>query len=333
MRQKLRTSIPAAIGILVLILDTRTALNGAYQGLELCIRTVIPSLLPFFVLSTVLTSALIGEKISFLRPLGRLMGVDYGAESLILVGMLGGYPAGAQSVSQAYRNGSISKQAAQRMVAFCNLAGPAFLFGIVSGKFSENSAAWKLWGIHLLSAILVAMLLSGKSSNQAALKTGKLITLPEALHRSLKTMALVCGWIILFRVILAFLSLWFLWMLPIPAQVALTGLLELSNGCCDLGRIDNEPLRFVIAAGLLSFGGLCVSMQTASVSQGLSTKNYFIGKALQTLLSVLFAAIVQIQQLHFSAIFWISLVVLIGLLVNFLHKKQKRYSISKPIGV
>lgn len=333
MRQKLRTSIPAAIGILVLILDTRTALNGAYQGLELCIRTVIPSLLPFFVLSTVLTSALIGEKISFLRPLGRLMGVDYGAESLILVGMLGGYPAGAQSVSQAYRNGSISKQAAQRMVAFCNLAGPAFLFGIVSGKFSENSAAWKLWGIHLLSAILVAMLLSGKSSNQAALKTGKLITLPEALHRSLNTMALVCGWIILFRVILAFLSLWFLWMLPIPAQVALTGLLELSNGCCDLGRIDNEPLRFVIAAGLLSFGGLCVSMQTASVSQGLSTKNYFIGKALQTLLSVLFAAIVQIQQLHFSAIFWISLVVLIGLLVNFLHKKQKRYSISKPIGV
>ena len=333
MTQKLRTSIPAAIGILVLILDTRTALNGAYQGLELCIRTVIPSLLPFFVLSTVLTSALIGEKISFLRPLGRLMGVDYGAESLILVGMLGGYPAGAQSVSQAYRSGSISKQAAQRMVAFCNLAGPAFLFGIVSGKFAENAAAWKLWGIHLLSAILVAMLLPGKSSNKAALKTGKLITLPEALHRSLKTMALVCGWIILFRVILAFLSLWFLWLLPIPAQVALTGLLELSNGCCDLGRIDNEPLRFVIAAGLLSFGGLCVSMQTASVSQGLSMKNYFIGKALQTLLSVLFAAIVQIQQVHFSAIFWISLVVLIGLLVNFLHKKQKRYSISKPIGV
>ena len=333
MRQKLRTSIPAAIGILVLILDTRTALNGAYQGLELCIRTVIPSLLPFFVLSTVLTSALIGEKISFLRPLGRLMGVDHGAESLILVGMLGGYPAGAQSVSQAYRNGSISKQAAQRMVAFCNLAGPAFLFGIVAGKFSENSAAWKLWGIHLLSAILVAMLLPGRSGNQSTLNTGKLIALPEALHRSLKTMALVCGWIILFRVILAFLSLWFLWMLPIPAQVALTGLLELSNGCCDLGRIENEPLRFVIAAGLLSFGGLCVSMQTASVSQGLSMKKYFIGKALQTLLSVLFAAIVQIQQLHFSAIFWISLVVLIGLLVNFLHKKQKRYSISKPIGV
>ena len=333
MTQKLRTSIPAAIGILVLILDTRTALNGAYQGLELCIRTVIPSLLPFFVLSTVLTSALIGEKISFLRPLGRLMGVDYGAESLILVGMLGGYPAGAQSVSQAYRNGSISKQAAQRMVAFCNLAGPAFLFGIVAGKFTENAAAWKLWGIHLLSAILVAMLLSGKSSNQAALKTGKLITLTEALHRSLKTMALVCGWIILFRVILAFLSLWFMWMLPIPAQVALTGLLELSNGCCDLGRIDNEPLRFVVAAGLLSFGGLCVSMQTASVSQGLSMKDYFISKALQTLISVLFAAILQIQQVHFSAIFWISLVVLIGLLVNFLHKKQKRYSISKPIGV
>ena len=296
-------------------------------------RTVIPSLLPFFVLSTVLTSALIGEKIPFLRPLGRLMGVDHGAESLILVGMLGGYPAGAQSVSQAYRSGSISKQAAQRMVAFCNLAGPPFLFGIVAGKFTQNAAAWKLWGIHLMSAMLIAMLHSGKSSNQAALKPGKLITLPEALHRSLKTMALVCGWIILFRVILAFLSLWFLWLLPTPAQVALTGLLELSNGCCDLGRIDNEALRFVIAAGLLSFGGLCVSMQTASVCQGLSMKYYFISKALQTLFSILLAAIVQIKQIHFSAIFWISLMILIALLINILHKKQKRYSISQPFGI
>ena len=38
----------AALGMLVLILDSKTALAGAREGIDLCIRTVIPSLFPFF---------------------------------------------------------------------------------------------------------------------------------------------------------------------------------------------------------------------------------------------------------------------------------------------
>ena len=46
--------------MLALILDGRTAIDGARQGIELCLRTVIPSLFPFFVLSILLTSSLLG---------------------------------------------------------------------------------------------------------------------------------------------------------------------------------------------------------------------------------------------------------------------------------
>ena len=34
------------IGMLAMILDSRTALQGASQGVELCLTAVIPSLLP-----------------------------------------------------------------------------------------------------------------------------------------------------------------------------------------------------------------------------------------------------------------------------------------------
>lgn len=333
MMRKLRTGIPAAIGLLILILDTKTALIGASRGLEQCLRTVIPSLLPFFVLSILLTSVMVGENIHFLRPLGKLLGVNRGTESLVLVGMLGGYPAGAQCVAQAYRDGSVSKKNAQRMVAFCNLAGPAFIFGIISGKFDSRYAPWALWGIHILSAFFVAVLLPGRSNNAAVLRHGKPLTLSDALQRSLRIMASVCGWIILFRIILTFLELWLLWLLPVPMQVAITGILELSNGCCDLGRISNEGLRFILCSGMLAFGGICVCMQTASVTEGLSLKEYYIGKALQVLFSVLFASVIQAKYVRYPLLLWASIFIAIAVTVKFLHKEQKKSSISRLIGV
>ena len=50
-KRKWIVSLAAAAGILVLILDSRTALAGAAQGLSLCLKTVIPSLFPFIFLS------------------------------------------------------------------------------------------------------------------------------------------------------------------------------------------------------------------------------------------------------------------------------------------
>ena len=47
-------------------------------------------------------------------------------------------------------------------------------------------------------------------------------------------MATVCGWVELFRVLLAFLKRWIFWILPAAVHVAVTGILELSNGCCEL---------------------------------------------------------------------------------------------------
>ena len=65
----------------------------------------------------------------------------------------------------------------------------------------------------------------------------------------------VCGWVILFRILIAFLERWFLWLLPASVRVAVTGLLELSNGCCALAEIKDFKMRFLLCSGMLSFGG------------------------------------------------------------------------------
>lgn len=292
-RSRLYTGGAAAVGMLLLILESRTALAGAAEGLSLCIRTVIPSLFPFFVLSILLTGSLTGTNLRFLRPVGKLLGIPLGAEAILAAGFLGGYPVGAQSIAEARRRGQLTDGEARRMLAFCNNAGPAFLFGMAASLFPVARTGWILWGIHILSALLVGLLLPGGSHRTIPPSAGDPMTITAAMRRSITVMAQVCGWVVLFRVVITFLTRWFGWLLPVTGQVLLSGILELSNGCCALAEVGTLGLRFVICSGFLGFGGLCVTLQTLTVADGLDTRLYFPGKVLQTVFSVSISMLVQ----------------------------------------
>lgn len=281
----------SAIGIFLLILDAKTALSSAEDGIALCMNAVIPSLFPFFVLSAIMNSALAGTSISVLRPISRLCRIPVGAESILLLGLLGGYPVGASGIRQGYDTGVLSKKDSERMLSFCNNAGPAFVFGLLSPVLGNIGLCWALWIIHILSAILVGVLMPGGSKAHTAVQRTKTLTISQAMQIGLRNMATVCGWVILFRVILGFMTHWFLWLLPPVLQAVIAGIFELSNGCLSLVHLDNIPIRFLCAAGFLSFGGICVAMQTASVTGELSLRGYYAGKVLQTAFSLLLSAI------------------------------------------
>lgn len=291
MKTRIRTAILASACMLMLILDAKSALAGANDGIDLCIRSVIPSLFPFFVLSILLTGSLSGIAMPFLKPIAWLCCIPEGAQSLIAVGLLGGYPVGAQCVAQLYRDHQLSRQTARRLLGFCSNAGPAFLFGIVAPQFSDSRAGWILWIIHILSALLVGMILPGKEREQSQTKSSD-ITVPTALRQSVWIMAQVCGWVILFRVIIGFLENWILFILPETLQVILSGLLELTNGALRLADIQSEEIRFLAASVMLAFGGICVCMQTASAAEDLGLGMYIPGKILQAGISAVLAVFV-----------------------------------------
>ncbi len=292
-KKQIWTGIAAAAVMLVLIFDAKTALSGAQTGIDLCIRAVIPSLLPFIVLSIMINSNLTGCRLTFLQPIGNICGVPRGAEALLLLGILGGYPVGAQGVFEAYKNKHISKHDAKRLLGFCSNAGPAFIFGMMGGLFAKQTTTWVLWGIHIVSAIIVGCILPQKSSEHCRMPNQQALTVTQALEKGTKTMAIICAWIIMFRILIAFFRRWFLWFLPEHLQIWLIALTELSNGCFELYSITSQGLRFIMCAGALAFGGMCVYMQTLSVTGNLYCGLYFPGKVLQTCISIMAAIIVQ----------------------------------------
>lgn len=316
-----------------LIIDTRTALAGAGDGLQLCLRTVIPSLFPFLVLSNILVSALQGSRLSHgLRWLAKLCGTPEGTESILLVGFLSGYPVGAQSAAQAYRDGSITKQTAQRMLGFCSNAGPSFLFGIAASLFSSAGLAWLLWGVHILCAISIAVLLPGRCQETGSyVPQQSSVGWIEAMNRGVRSMASVCGWVILFRVVISFLDRWFLCLLPEYLAAAFAGMLEMTNGCVQLSEISSIGLRFCLCSAFLGFGGICIVLQTASVTKELGTGLYFPGKVAHGLLSFLLSYMIQLLFFPAAAQFRMDallFLLFLGCLAGFLTflQKSKKYS-------
>ena len=177
---------------------------------------------------------------------------------------------------------------------------------MLSQLFENPVVIWLLWGIHITSGLLVGLILPGEANNCCAIDKTVPVSLPKAMQNATKVLMFVCGWVITFRIILAFSDRWFLWRFPLDLRVLFYGLLELANGCVMLSKIPLAGLRFLMASFMLSFGGLCVGMQTISATEGLGSGYYFPGKVLQALFSVLISYCLQIFLFTSSELFLVN---------------------------
>lgn len=295
----LRQIFPAALsflGLLALILDAETAVRAAGEGLTMCLQTVVPSLFPFLVASRLFAgSAAAGWCARVLGPvMGPVFGLPPQCAPALVLGAVSGYPVGAQTAAGLYAQGRLDRQSSERLLSFCSNAGPAFLFGMVGGLLGGVRISAILYVIHLISAILTGIVLKPRRGCRCPERvvcgpTGGKTDLTTAVSGGVRTMGLICGYIVLFRVISAFLEkalgLW----LPPMGQALLAGFLELAGGCCRLPPIESAGIRYCMASGFLAFGGLCVFLQTLSVIRpaGLTGRYYLFGKMIQSAIAVL----------------------------------------------
>ena len=132
-------------GLLVWFLaDAGAVRDSVAEALALCARSVVPSLFPFLVASSALLALGFGELAApwlagLMEPLFRVPGA--GSAALVL-GLVGGYPIGAKTAADLYRENLVSREEAERLLAFCNNSGPAFILGVVgAGVFASSRSA------------------------------------------------------------------------------------------------------------------------------------------------------------------------------------------------
>lgn len=298
--KKFRAALPAlalAAAFAALLRFPQEASAAVTEGLRLSVSVLIPSLFPFFICVN-LTSALglTGVLARVFAPVMRRMFHVSGAGcTAVLCGAAGGYPSGAQCVAALYREGQLSRAEAEYLLLFCNNAGPAFLFGAVGTVLGIGmTGCLLLWGIHLLSALVIGLVNRPKEAPNAALppiqRASASGAVVEAVRSAGQAVLQITMFVAAFSVLARLLTLASAHILPDGACTVLTGMLELSGGIAALAAMPIAlRWKLALASFFLGFGGLCVWMQTQAVlaPAGLSGCGMLLAKLAQGLLAAL----------------------------------------------
>lgn len=271
--------------------------TAAAEALSLCARSVIPALFPFLVISTLLVSLGFGEWISPLLSglMTSLFHLPGHAGSAFVLGLVAGYPVGAQTAAALYRQKQLTQDEAERLLVFCNNSNPVFLISVLGlGVFNSIRIGIWLWLIHVGSALLVGLTVCRSRRTTVHRRIPQPHSLqpdsfPSAFVAAVRGAATgmlsICGFVTLFYVLAAPLS-----ELSVPLGPILVGFLELFSLT---PLLSANPFGFILAAGCSGWGGLSVLCQTAAVLEGsgLSTVPCMKGKTVQGLLSAGLAAL------------------------------------------
>lgn len=316
-------SIPAiAAGICIfaaLVIFPDAAASSAYNALQICAVSVIPSLFPFFAVCSMLSQLGLAQYLGrFFAPVSeKLFKVSGAGGTALIVGLTGGYPMGAAYIDNLYREKIISADEANRLIIFCNNSGPAFIMGAVgSGVFSSAMAGFLLYAAHILASVWAGHIFSlGKQTESFAGVSGfKRKNVPDAITESTKNAAYacinVCGFIVFFSVIAGLADAGGTVRLLTGRLAELTGLqlheckalivglFELGNGISALDGSALSPSAMAVSAFILGWGGFSVHFQTFAAAQSIKLKaaRYMLGRLV---ISVMGAAIAYALALIF----------------------------------
>ena len=294
-----KTAAPALCGIFCLLLlfrNSRVAMDAIQRGLEICAKTVIPSLFPFMILSEILIKSNAASLIPkpLLCPLMRLWNLPAAGCFCALMGMACGFPVGAKCAASAYERGEITKEEAADLLAFSATPSPAFLMGTV-GIALWNSARF---GTALLVTILLLAITEGAVlgrkrkkrapspdfrehfSIQPSLPLFRILT--DSIPTAIAGILSVCAYVIFFSALMGALE-------AASGQIAMPAFLrgflftlpELTGGVTAAARLPTAQAIPITAFGA-GWAGLSVHCQIFSVSESLSFSygTYFLRRLL-----------------------------------------------------
>lgn len=289
--------------LFLLLLFPETATEGSKNGLILWATVLVPSLLPFSVLTSLVRQKIQGTPLKYL---------------LLTAGILSGYPIGAKISGELYRDGALSQKESLFFAGFTNNPSAMFvIFFVAENLLHLSNEKYIFYLFVLLSSLagsLTFVLLSHifQKKNQPPCRQVSVpgISLPKAnvslpkspvsigetLDAEISASALLLlkigGYIMMFSILTAMLQK--VTFLPLPIKLLIGGLLEITTGNAMLCQTAfPHSIKIILSLAITTFGGLSAAAQTNSVLQntGLSFIHYVIIKLLSSGYAVLLAVL------------------------------------------
>lgn len=319
MMKKLSVILTAAAVVAysaALLFYNKSVSENVIAAIKTCVNVIIPSLFPFMVISGIIISSGLYQKIS--KPFSLVSRYVFHLKeellSIFLISSVGGYPIGAKLVTELYDSGRLDRDNAEKMLCFCYMGGPAFFFGAAGMKLYNSTKIGMIIFASIFLSNLTAMLLCGLRS-PVPRKNESVQRLSFTLDSFLSSIssggigiAKICAAIVFFSSILSVLETSRIIgalseliskaanISPEVCRIILRSMLEISN----ISALPSDISLLPIVTALLSFGGLCVIFQIEGIIGGRLSTHYFLISRIVTMILSYFCCKILILAFDIS---------------------------------
>ena len=266
--------------IVVLAVFPDEYISSSFDGIKLFCLSVLPSLLPFFFLTGLLTkTGTLNVFSNKLTPITRLLFRCNGISAYaFIMSILSGYPVGSRIIYDLKESGLIDGEEGTRMSVFCSTSGPLFVIGAVGTcMFLSKKIGFIIYLSHVLSALINGLIFRSYGKSQTTIRSRlapkkDLNVLYESVYNAVISVLIVGGFVSVFYVfsdilydfkILLPLEKFFNQIFDEQTSIAITkGLIECTKGCKMLSLNGGNKISIALASSLISFGGISIIAQS-----------------------------------------------------------------------
>lgn len=302
-----------------LVVDPQLAISSVIGGIELWFYSVMPSLLPYMIFSSMLFQlnvAYIFQRF-FNKPMDKIFNVSGSGILPIIMGYISGYPLGAKLIADLRKERVTSLEESYKLLAMCSSTGPAFIIGIIATQMFDNAAIIPVLLIaNYLGSILNAFFLKKFYKEDISLSTYKKCQpknisniINTAIVDSIQNVIKICGYMVFFNLVIHYLDardildiftdffykhLNVFHFSPELVKGLFYGLFEITLGINGISKCS-DPLitKVAVTALVTAWSGFSIHMQTNSflVETDIKYSRFLLGKITQSVLSTIIAII------------------------------------------
>lgn len=310
----IRKLIPIIILILFLlsmIIFSDVVIKSVSFAVNICINNLFPSMLPFLILSSILSNYGFVELAShILSPIMRnLFHLNSNCAYVLVLSLLSGSPANSKYIKELLDSNKITIGDANQILLFSHFVNPIFIIGTIGTIFLGN----KTYGFiilisHYLANLIIGIMLRKKeiptksisSNNFFNIKSkGFITTLKSAIKDTIDTLLVVFGTITSTLVFSSIINNYF------KFNPILNGILEITSGLKYISIESTTILtKIILSTFFISFGGLSIHAQVMSILDNKKIKYfpYLEARLLQGLISSIIVYFLYMIIVRFSLV-------------------------------
>ena len=274
---KILTVLACVAFIVLAFLSPQDFINNSKNGIRLFAFNVLPILFPFFFITGLLVELDL-FKHKKLQHIG-----------IISMSFLAGSPTSARILSQLYLRGDITREQAIKTATYTSTTSPIFIIATLGASLYQDIQLGIIIFIAHISGAVINGLFFGfvaKTSPAAEIPKPqyKIPTtepsvsdaITKSLHSAIQNILAVGGLIVIFFIAST--------QLPLPVAA----ILEMTTGAFRAEAVTDGIWRVIIACSIVTFGGMCVAMQSFVFLRTfrMPVRFYFLYKATHTFFAV-----------------------------------------------